>query len=271
FLGLLLAIVTVWIILNWGWNVMPPPLAPGAEYRAASHQLTLRYEYPSHVAETPAGRDAQPLILAEVGTAQQRAPVGSTIRLQQGQTLITNHAGPPALLIETLSGEPLLSRLGQSQTMPSMGLIFPSPGSEETIVVGQVLGLRVVRLPAQSPDQPEQFLAELYDANSELLERIPIQEQSTAELQIQERTITLAFALLPSMAVEVAHRPGMWLFWPALLLVVLGLIGHRYRPAFVLAQLGNWPEQRSVVIIQSDRADEVTALAQWLNLAAEVE
>ncbi|MEZ4620305.1 MAG: hypothetical protein R2867_33020 [Caldilineaceae bacterium] len=128
------------------------------------------------------------------------------------------------------------------------------------------MGLRVVRLPAQSPDQPEQFLAELYDANSELLERIPIQEQSTAELQIQERTITLAFALLPSMAVEVAHRPGMWLFWPALLLVVLGLIGHRYRPAFVLAQLGNWPEQRSVVIIQSDRADEVTAMAQWLNL-----
>ncbi|MEZ4620304.1 MAG: hypothetical protein R2867_33015 [Caldilineaceae bacterium] len=46
--------------------------------------------------------------------------MGSTIRLR-GQTLITNHAGPPALLIETLSGEPLLSRLGQAKPCRAWG------------------------------------------------------------------------------------------------------------------------------------------------------
>ncbi|MCB0062709.1 MAG: hypothetical protein KDE19_11360, partial [Caldilineaceae bacterium] len=43
FIGMFLALVAVWFTLVWGWEVTPPPLAPGAEYRSTSRGLFLQY------------------------------------------------------------------------------------------------------------------------------------------------------------------------------------------------------------------------------------
>jgi hypothetical protein len=149
-----------------------------------------------------------------------------------------------------------------------MGLLFPSPGSEESIVVDQALGLRIVRLPAQAAAPAEQFLAEVYDANNALLQRIPIRKSSAIDLTIDNKTVTLEFIFLPGMQVEVAHQPAIWLFWPAAFLVLVGLVGYRCKPAFVLLQLAPWPVDRAVVVVQSDDPDEVTLIQEWLQTNA---
>ncbi len=311
FLGLLLTLITVWLILLWGWSVSPAPLVPDADYRSAAHQLVLQYVVEpvstmpaesspgtASVADTspivtttipttpmtiapiteivvntatamtvPHG--GVPMLVAEIGGVSRRAAMGSTFRLNRGQTVIRSTAGPPALFLRTTSAEPLLSRLGQSQLVPTMGLLFPSPGSEESVVVDQALGLRIVRLPAQPTAQAEQFLAEVYDANNELQQRIPIRESSAIDLTIDNQIVTLEFVFLPGMQVEVAHQPAIWLFWPAAFLMLVGLVGYRYQPTFVLLQLAPWPVDRTVVVVQSDDPGEVPLIQEWLQADAD--
>jgi len=302
FLGLLLALVTIWIILSWGWNVNPSPLVPGADYRSAAYQLALQYEVDpvtvpveritpteatsaetspidltASMSQTLTGttesRESVPLaglpvLVAEIGEEQRRAPLGATMRLNRGQTLISSKAGPPALLLRTTSTEPLLSRLGQSQMVPTMGLIFPSPGSEESVVIDQALGLRIVRLATEAAET-EEFVAEVYDANNQLIKRMQLKEPATIELVIEKRSVNVDVIFLPSMQIAVAHQPTIWLFWPALLFTLIGLVGYCYRPAFLLLQFAPWPIDRTVAVVQSSDEQEVTVMQQWLQARTE--
>lgn len=313
FFGLLLALITIWIIVLWGWTLNPDPLPPGTEYQSAAQRLVLRYELTdaqsavaSSAAATTAGETnstsaspiaiddgavnasesvtevveavtdshSQPMLVATVGENSYRAPMNSAIRLNWGQTVIVSRAGPPALYLRTTSNEPQLSRLGQSQTMPSMGLLFPSPGSEESIVVAQALGLRIIRVPVQDGAQnnaqdEEQFLAEVYDANNVLIERVPIQNSLSTELTLEdpidEQPITVEFIALPAMELEVAHRPAIWLLWPALLFFLIGVVGYARQSSFVLLQLAPWPIDRTVVIVQSDEEVEITLIQEQIE------
>jgi hypothetical protein len=284
FAGLLLALITVWLTLNWGWSVTIGPLAPGADYRSAAYQLVVEYTVEPTTAPIDGARTTSPitatatvttplsgtpLLLITAGAANRRALLGTIIRLNQGQTLVANRAGPPALYLRTASGEPLLSRFGQSQMVPAMGLLFPSQGSEEVVVVDRTLGLRLIRLPTTTGTAHTEFLAELYDANNALLERTPIRANTATPLRVEAKTIDVEFILLPSIAVQVAHRPAFWLFWPALLLVVLGMVGYSQKPAFLLLQLAPWPVDRTVLVAQSDQPEEIQHLQQWLQHKAE--
>lgn len=299
FLGLLLALITIWIILVWGWNVNPSPLVPGADYRSATYQLVLHYEVDpvtvtpvatSTIEAAPAATSpiestrtvstvvtdamesaplvplaGRPMLVAELGEERRRAPLGTTIRLNYGQTVITSKAGPPTLFLRTTSAEPLLSRLGQSQMVPTMGLIFPSPGSEESVVIDQALGLRIVRLPTQTSAAVEEFMVEVYDANNQPIKRVQLQESSAINLAIENQTVTLELIFLAGMQVAVAHQPAIWLFGPVALLLLIGLIGYSHKPAFLLVQLAPWPIDRTVVVAQSDDEQEITLIAQWLH------
>ncbi|MCB0188766.1 MAG: hypothetical protein KDE31_31065, partial [Caldilineaceae bacterium] len=210
-----------------------------------------------------------PALMITAGEASRRAALGTTVRLNQGQTLVTNRAGAPALYLRTASGEPLLSHFGQSQMVPAMGLLFPSQGSEEVVVVDRALGLRLIRLPATAAAASSEFWAELYDANNVLLERTPIRTNMATTVYVEEQAVDLEFILLPGIAVEVAHRPAIWLFWPALLLIGLGLAGYSQKPAFLLLQLAPWPVDRTVLVDQSDQPEEIQHLQQWLHHAHE--
>ncbi len=259
-LGLFVALVAIWLIVVWGWEVAPPPLAPGAEYRYNARSLLLQYE----LVATASEQATIPRFTATVGDHEVAAAMGTSVRLNRGQTHLTNRPGPPALLMRTRTDAAMLSRLGQTQMVPSMGLVFPSPGSEESVVINQALGLRIVRLAGNEPIQPEQFLVEVYDVNAnEIVNRIPVQQAMTTTLLVDEMPVEIEFMPLPSLLITVTHQPGIGLLWPAALLVLVGLIGYCYAPTFLLIQLAPWPIDRTVVVAQSDEAAEILGLEDW--------
>jgi hypothetical protein len=62
------------------------------------------------------------------------------------------------------------------------------------------------------------------------------------------------------MTASVRYQPASWLFWVALVLLLVGVVGFCYQPAFLLIQLAPWPMARTVVVAQSDRAEEIERL-----------
>jgi hypothetical protein len=77
--------------------------------------------------------------------------------------------------------------------------------------------------------------------------------------------VALAFVPLPSLAIQVRRMPALWLLVPALVLIVAGAFGFWPRPGFVLAQIGPWPVERSVITVQSDLRSEMTSLRSWYS------
>ena len=60
-----------------------------------------------------------------------------------------------------------------------------------------------------------------------------------------------------------------WLLVPVLALVIGGALGFRRKPAFLLAQAGPWPIDRSVTILQSDSPAALAALRQVIEPEAQ--
>ncbi len=259
-IGLGVALIVVWLNLNAGWEVTPPLLAPGDQYHSTAQELTINYDI-----TTLDEANGPPLQVQIAGTHHPLA-LNSTLRANWWQLAITNQSGPPALLIQTEDAAPLLSQLGQTQALPQIGLIFPSVGSEESVVVDQALGLRLVRLLGTS-EQPgiTAFWVEVYQVGAdEPVLRLEIADRSTEVLTVNEKSYTLQFVPLPSVRLDVRYQPGVWLLGPALLLVLIGGVGYWQRPAFVMAQVAPWPGDRTVLVIQSDLALEMDALRDWL-------
>ena len=75
-----------------------------------------------------------------------------------------------------------------------------------------------------------------------------------------DRGVLLAFVPLATLEARVSHVPAPWLFWLALALTLVGLVGYRRRPGFALVQVGPWPSQRAVVNVQTDDAQALTVL-----------
>lgn len=267
-IGLFVALMAIWLILVAGWEDTPPLLAPGDQYKGAKQALTIHYDATAAIDETGA-----PQLLAQVSEATYPLALASTLRTNWWQLAITTHQGPPALLLQTEDETALLSQPGQTQALPQIGLIFPSVGSEEFVVVDQTLVLRVVRLLGSST-QPDitAFWVEVYqvDADEPVL-RVEVVGRSREVFTINGQRYTLNFVHLPSVALAVRYQPGVWLLGLALLLVLIGGVGYWQRPAFVLVQVAPWPVDRSVLVVQSDVVLEIQALGDWLTQLRPVE
>jgi hypothetical protein len=259
--GLLLALLVVWLIVIWGWEASPPILAPGDEFRSTPHQLQLYYTVEGQ------GEVVTPTLQMQINkeTATLRLAAPGHIRLQ-GVDLSSRPAFP-ALWIQPIDGQTPLVRAGGAETVKHLGLLFPGPGSEESLVLpDQAVGVRIVRMadPNERGEQPA-FLVEVYESDdSQPTQRVQIGEQSTAVISTTNQ-VALHFSLLPAVAVTVRYLPGGWVLWLALGMVLVGAAGFWFRPAFVLVQIASWPEERSVVVVQSDQDSEVGWLQQWLQ------
>jgi len=268
-LGLLLLWYVIWLILTTGWAVTPSALAPGTEYRDAPHELVLDYQIDEQA------NAVIPRLEARLGKLSQSVTASVKAYMRLGQVELDTTPGPPGLLIRTMAGEAWLNRAGQFNTTSAVGLVFPNPGSEESLVFTQTVVLRIVRL----ADEPKgantdahqgkgAFAVEVYQGNDKQpVQRIQIQEAKTAPFSVNGHTVTLQFAPLPSLEVEVRYLPSAWLTWLALTLILIGALGFWFRPAFLLVQVAPWPEDRSVVIVQSDRQAEAEALRRWVSEA----
>jgi hypothetical protein len=260
-IGLLLALLVVWLIVIWGWEVSPPILGPGDEFRSTPHQLQLTYTVEQQ------GELVTPTLQVQIGeeVATMRLADPGEVRLQGVE--VSSQPGLPALWIQTVDGHTPLARAGQAETVEHLGLLFPGPGSEESLVLpDQAVGVRIVRMtdPLEEAKQPA-FLVEVYEGDdSQPRQRVQIGEQPTAVISTTDR-VALHFSLLPAVGVTVRYLPGRWLLWLALGMVLIGAVGFWFRPVFVLVQVAPWPERRSVVVVQSDQRVEVSLVQQWLQ------
>ena len=262
-LGLFVALGGLWLMVNVGWSVHLPVLAPGESFRYVSQKLTLTYDVPQ--GRPPAEfrvqvGDAQATLTDITSDAADRALGLGTVRVE-------TWSASPGLLIS--SNRPALAPAGQSQLAQQVGLLFPSPGSEETLTLpDQEYALRLVRLPGPSPDQPA-FQVELFDSSSLVsgapVQRLELRGSDPSSLFLDRGQLQVVFVPMPGLAVTVRSMPGLWLLWPALILILAGSVGFLRRPSFLVAQIAPWPRDRSVLILQSDDPDAVEALARFLN------
>lgn len=280
--GLLLAIIDIWLILVVGWEVTSPLLAPGDQYRATTQRVAFTY------AVVENDKALIPSLTVEMADATNRVPLGASRRLAAGQMTLQAAPGPPALWLRSPDEAVTLFQPGQGQSSTELGLIFPTLGREESVVVGGQVELRIVRvaaLPAgikvdetnagsadllsqtnNSMVSPigalpqEQFLIEVRQSEAEPVQTLVINRPVVAKIQIGGKVQDLTIVPFASMTASVRYQPGIWLLWVALALALVGLVGFCYQPAFLLIQLAPWPTARTVVVAQSDVAGEIERL-----------
>ncbi len=266
-LGMLAALLLIWINATYGWEYTADHLAPGERMADAIHDL--RFEY--RVEESAPGV-LQPLLVASVGEETAILPVQQEMQQQVGAAVVRAEPGAPGLIVQTVDGQLLLARPGQVTPVSSIGLGFPSAGSEETILLPQqAAGLRIVRV-EQGDAGPvgDGFLVEVFQSGSE---QAVLRQQITSSEIVAIPTpfggIVLAMTPLPNLSIQVRHSPGLWLLWVALALSGLGLLGFWQQPGFVLAQIGPWPPERAVVTLQSDLPGEMESLKRWYSTSTQ--
>jgi hypothetical protein len=260
---MLVALALIWINAVRGWEFTAFQLAPGERTADPIHDLRFEYRI-----EQPSTGTLQPQIIATVGDDTLVIPVTQQMEEQVGNAVVRAQPGAPGLLIQTVDGSPLLARPGQATPISTIGLGFPSVGSEETILLlQQAVGLRIVRLEQGRPGPLEDaFLVEVFHGgNEQAVSRVTVDASDIVTIPTPAGSVTLAVTPLPTLTIAVRHGPGYWLFWPALALVVLGALGFWQQAGFVLAQIGPWPPERAVVTLQSDLPTEMASLRRWYS------
>ncbi|MDI9549668.1 MAG: hypothetical protein QM346_18905 [Chloroflexota bacterium] len=251
-LGLLLALAAVWLFLLAGWNISSPILAPGQAYRAPAQDLLIQY-----LVDPGAESSVAVSVLVEGEEVAAAAPPGA--RLRTGSISLQIQQEGAGLLVRTITQEPLLALPGQTDPTVDAGLILPSPGSEESILLPSLEGgLRVVR----PPDGSDSFLVEVYRGlNLEPEQRIEITGPAQHEIGAAEQKLQLEFIPMPGLRVNVRHMPGFGLIWPAAILLIIGAAGYVLPPAFTLVQIAPWPAARAVVIVQTTLLTDLDRLS----------
>jgi hypothetical protein len=252
-LGLLAALAAVWLLIDFGWELTSPVLAPGDAYRAASQQVEVRYEVDMVPDEAGA---LTPTLSVDVGEGPQEVTVDGSTRATVDGVRVDVSSAAPGLLLRTASGQPLLALPGQSTPASAIGLIFPGFGSEEVVLLPrQQTGLRIVR--RHLGEEGDAFMVEIYrGAAAEPDQRLAITGGEPQTVAIDEEQ---SLELLPvsGVSVHLQRTPGAWLIWPALLLSLAGIYGFWKRPGFLLVQIAPWFEDKQVIVAQSDLASEI--------------
>lgn len=254
-LGLLLALTVVWLFLLAGWELRSPTLAPGETYRAPSRNLHVAYNVPD---TEPIGQDSAYLTI-QIGQQMITATAVPDFRALLGSSRMSGRSAAPGLLISVAGDEPLLAQPGQSERTESVGLILPSPGSEESVLIpDRSAGLRIVR----RADVSLGYIVELYRGTDlQPQQRIEVNGPLRATVGTGSDAIELSFVPLPGMEMTVQHMPGQWVLWVAVALCTAGMLGLVRPPAFAVMAVGPWPVSRSQVILYASKRTDLEELA----------
>jgi hypothetical protein len=239
--GLLAAIVTVFYIISVGWQVTTPLLAPTDTFWSAARDLELAYHPPT--AELPAS-----VQLIHAGRSVTH-PVGSEGQFQIGNLTAVIDIPAPGLLISTATGNPELLRLGQAIPSDAVGLSFPLPGTEDTVLLPEAgIGLRLVR----STTAEEEFLVEVYQSDAiQPAQRLVISQSTPQTITINPQGLALHLLPQPALRISVRYVPALWLVILAFAVMLAGAAGFWRRPSFGSIQLMPWISHDSVLILQS--------------------
>jgi len=168
----------------------------------------------------------------------------------------------PALWITSLDDTPLMAQSDTQEPVTELGLVFPTPGSEESVLLpNEIAGLRLVR----RTDAPDAFVVELYRSTD-------VQPSLRAEVSMPDAlTIPLEnggeLQILPTRALQadVRYLPGLWLTWLALPALIAGAVGALLRPAYMVLQIAPWSGGRSVRIAQAGHHSDLDTLFTLLD------
>ena len=252
--GILLALAVLWAGVNFGWEVSPAPLPPGGDFRFPQRGLHLRYAV---IGEQGNQTGA---LQVELGDATQLLAVGRSQTARLNNTNIRMQSDVPGIYVESDRPGTLLLP-GQSGTTDRIGFVFPAPGSEESVLIpdGDV-ALRLVRLVEEG-----QFLVETIAGDSGAVARSEISQDEVRSMELlrgeqagSQATIRIRF--LPGLTVRVRYLPGDGLLWASLVLILAGAVGYLRRPFFALVQLAPWPDERSVLVVQSSSPEPLAEL-----------
>ncbi|NJN83726.1 MAG: hypothetical protein HC802_16605, partial [Caldilineaceae bacterium] len=215
--GLLLALLSVWIAALFGWQIDTPLLAPAEHFRYAGQDIDVTYETQTQ------GEGVEAVIRTQIGSQIELRAVEGDATWQVGAHDVMATLGPPSLLVSSTDNTARLTRPGSDVAEASLGLLFPTPGSEQSFLLPDAgLGLRIVR--ASKP--ATEFAVELF-ASDEILpiQRFTVVDAMEATIGADpDELLTLRFVPLPALALTIRYAPGAWLLWPALLLTLVGLV-----------------------------------------------
>ncbi len=273
-LALLAALTVVWVFLFLGWELNAPALAPGDTFRAPAHDVVIAYDLPAAAGngvasagegaseEVEAGESA-PNVTVQVAGHEITQSAAANFRARLGSNSISGRSGQPALLVRVADGSAMLAETGQSELVSSAGVVLPSPGSEESILIpGLSWGLRIVR----RTDDPSAFFVELYEgAELRPQQRIDVEAPTVTTATSGEQSLELELVPLPGMEVAIRHMPARWLLWVALALAAAGFIGILLPPSVLLAQIAPWPIDRTVVTLYASESEDMEAVAAHLQ------
>lgn len=252
--GLLLALLGIWIVLVFGWQVATPVLAPGERFLAPRHNLEIR-----HALGSSSQGERLPTILVRHNETTFELE-GMNHRQMLGDLLLTTRPGAPGLLLSTAPGTNIFRPLGRDETVSQLGLVFPTSGSEETLLLPELAaGLRIARRQdAQTP-----WVVEFYGAGDvQPRERWELPAGPISNLQLPETGLTIDIEPIAGAIVQAQQMPGYWLFWLGIAIALIGGALHLRQPFFALIQLGPWYGESVLVIQTTRRADPVIAQLQ---------
>jgi hypothetical protein len=248
--GLLTAVVGALIALAFGWQVTAPPLAPGTTYRSVNRNLALLYTV------SPTATVATAL---EVHLQGEDAVLAADRATTQRVGLATVQVRPtyPGVWIATTDGSEGLALPDRSALSASLGLVFDSPGSEESVLLpNQAAGLRIVQRGNNNG-----FVLELYRSDAVLpVYRAELTQGGRLTIPLDPGGTELIVSTLPGIQVNVRYLPGLWLVWCGILLAIIGTLAFVRQAGFVVAQIAPWPMERSLIVLQSDHAQTIDEL-----------
>jgi hypothetical protein len=77
-------------------------------------------------------------------------------------------------------------------------------------------------------------------------------------IPIDGEGIALQIISLPALEVSVDHLPGLGLAWVGVVMACVGAVGYFWRSSYVIVQAAPWPDDRTVVVVQGNRAEDVS-------------
>lgn len=268
--GALIGALILWANIFWAWNLRPDVLPPGATFTSDRHQFSVENAmyFPVYRAEPPVDPDmeAEPGLdfIYRIGERELGAypdgqwnPVGAW-----SSTHIRANADTPALVVS--ADEPILALPSAPKPQEQVGVLLPALGSEQFVVLpGEGIGLRLVRI---TDGFEEKFWAEVYDdAAVQPIVREEISGARLLEIPLSDGSLVLEIAPARGLQVEVERRYGGWLWLPALLMILAGLVALILPARMLLVQLSPWEKERTLLIAQGTSAKDVVAVTTATN------
>jgi len=256
-LGIGLAVIALWLTVAFGWQVNAPPLAGGEMFQSPRHDLTLRHAV-----------TLSPTVFSELevryGNATLRLPGAQPTRRSINGATVAVAPTYAGIWVSSVQDALQLALPGRSSRQPQLGLVFPDPGSEESILLPeQGIGLRIVR----GSNADSAFVLELYRSQEvQPVYRAELTDAGRAIIPLGDGQPDLIVTTLRGLHVTVRHFPWVWLTWVGLVVAAVGSLSLVLRPAWLTLQVAPWGEDRTVIVLQSDRADLLADLRRQLDL-----